>query len=221
MKISSETLNILKNFSTINSSLVVKTGNIIRTMSPAKNILAKFECPESFDNDFAVYDLNEFLGGLSLFKDPDFDFSNPSYLSIRSGRSKVKYFFSDPSVITAPPENDIVLPSIDVEFTLTEEILSSLLRAASVYQLPDLSLVGEEGDMNLVVRTKNNDTSNNFSVKVGETDKEFSFNFKVENLKILPGVYNVQVSTANISQFTHDKWNLSYLIALEPDSTFN
>jgi hypothetical protein len=95
-----------------------------------------------------------------------------------------------------------------------------LLRAASVYQLPDLSLVGDGTEINLVVRTKNNDTSNNFSVKVGNTDKNFSFNFKVENLKIMPGVYNVQVSTANISQFVHDKWNLSYLIALEPDSTF-
>jgi hypothetical protein len=221
MKISIETLNILKNFSNINSSLVVKRGNILRTISPAKNILAKFECPESFDNDFAVYDLNEFLGGLSLFKDPDFDFGNTSYLSIRSNKSRVRYFFSDPSVITAPPEKDIELPTIDVEFTLTEEVLSSLLRAASVYQLPDLSLVGENGSMNLVVRTKNNDTSNNFSVKVGETQNEFCFNFKVENLKIMPGVYNVQVSTANISQFTHDKWNLSYLIALEPDSTFN
>lgn len=221
MNISPETLTILKNFSNINSSLVVKQGNILRTISPAKNILAKFECPESFQNDFAVYDLNEFLGGLSLFKDPDFDFSQSSYLQIKNGKSKVKYFFSDPSVITAPPEKDIELPSIDVEFTLTEEVLSSLLRAASVYQLPDLSLVGENGDINLVVRTKNNDTSNNFLVKVGETSNEFCFNFKVENLKILPGVYTVQVSTANISRFTHDKWNLSYLIALEPDSTFN
>ena len=162
MNISPETLTILKNFSAINSSLVVKQGNILRTISPAKNILAKFECPESFQNDFAVYDLNEFLGGLSLFKDPDFDFSQSSYLQIKNGKSKVKYFFSDPSVITAPPEKDIELPSIDVEFTLTEEVLSSLLRAASVYQLPDLSLVGENGDINLVVRTKNNDTSNNF-----------------------------------------------------------
>lgn len=221
MKISVETLNILKNFSSINSSLVVKSGNVLRTISPAKNILAKFESPESFANDFAVYDLNEFLGGLSLFKDPDFDFSDPSYLQIKSGKSKVKYFFSDPSVITAPPEKDIELPSVDVEFTLTEEVLSSLLRASSVYQLPDLSLVGEDGDINLVVRTKNNDTSNNFSVKVGDTEDTFCFNFKVENLKIMPGVYNVQVSTANISQFVHDKWNLSYLIALEPDSTFN
>jgi hypothetical protein len=221
MNISPETLNILKNFSSINSSLVVKKGNILRTISPAKNILAKYECAETFGRDFALYDLNEFLGGLSLFKDPEFDFADEQYVTIKSGRSKVKYFFSDPSVITAPPEKDIELPSVDVEFTLSDSDLNSLLRASSVYQLPDLSLIGKDGEMSLVVRTKNNDTSNNYSVNVGKTDNEFVFNFKVENLKMLPGVYNVRISTANISLFTSEKWNLSYLIALEPDSTFN
>ncbi len=221
MNISPETLNILKNFSSINSSLVVKKGNVLRTISPAKNILAKYECTETFDKDFALYDLNEFLGGLSLFKDPEFDFAGEQYVTIKSGRSKVKYFFSDPSVITAPPEKDIELPSVDVEFTLSDSDLNSLLRASSVYQLPDLSLVGKDGEMSLVVRTKNNDTSNNYSVNVGQTDNEFAFNFKVENLKMLSGVYNVKISKANISLFTSEKWNLSYLIALEPDSTFN
>ena len=113
------------------------------------------------------------------------------------------------------------LPSVDVEFTLSDSDLTSLLRASSVYQLPDLSLIGKDGEMSLVVRTKNNDTSNNYSVNVGQTENEFVFNFKVENLKMLPGVYNVKISTANISLFTSEKWNLSYLIALEPDSTFN
>lgn len=221
MNISPETLNILKNFSSINSSLVVKEGNVLRTISPAKNILAKYECAETFGRDFALYDLNEFLGGLSLFKDPEFNFDDEQYVTIKSGRSKVKYFFSDPSVITAPPEKDIELPSVDVEFTLSDSDLTSLLRASSVYQLPDLSLIGKDGEMSLVVRTKNNDTSNNYSVNVGQTENEFVFNFKVENLKMLPGVYNVKISTANISLFTSEKWNLSYLIALEPDSTFN
>ena len=127
MKISIETLNILKNFSTINSSLVVKKGNVLRTISPAKNILANFTCPENFDNDFAVYDLNEFLGGLSLFKDPDFDFTDPSYLLIKSGGSKVKYFFSDPSVITEPPEKEIALPTIDVAVSYTHLTLPTIL----------------------------------------------------------------------------------------------
>ena len=220
MKISNETLNVLKNFSTINSSLVVKSGSVIRTVSPVKNILAEYTCTETFEQDFALYDLNEFLGGLTLFKDPEFVFDNASYLTIKSGRSKVKYFFSDPSLITSPSDKQIPMDGDNVEFELGEEVLSSLLKAANVYQLKDLSLISDEGEINLVVRNKDNDTSNSFSAKVGETDKEFVFNFKVENIKIIPDVYKVLVSSQNVSQFISSKYNLQYWIALEPDSTF-
>ena len=220
MKISNETLNVLKNFSTINSSLVVKAGSVIRTVSPVKNILAEYTCTESFEQNFALYDLNEFLGGLTLFKDPEFVFDNPSYLTIKSGRSKVKYFFSDPSLITSPSDKQIPMDGENVEFELGEEVLSSLLKAASVSQLKDLSLISDDGEINLVVRNKDNDTSNNFSAKVGETDKEFVFNFKIENIKIIPDVYKVLVSPQNVSQFISSKYNLQYWIALEPDSTF-
>lgn len=220
MKISSETLNVLKNFSTINSSLVVKAGSVIRTVSPVKNILAEYICTESFEQNFALYDLNEFLGGLTLFKDPEFVFDNASYLTIKSGRSKVKYFFSDPSLITSPSDKQIPMDGDNVEFELGEEVLSSLLKAANVYQLKDLSLISEDGEINLVVRNKDNDTSNSFSAKVGETDKEFVFNFKIENIKIIPDVYKVLVSPQNVSQFISSKYNLQYWIALEPDSTF-
>lgn len=220
MKISNETLNVLKNFSTINSSLVVKSGSVIRTVSPVKNILAEYTCTETFEQDFALYDLNEFLGGLILFKDAEFVFDNSSYLTIKSGRSKVKYFFSDPNLITSPSDKQIPMDGENVEFELGEEVLSSLLKAASVYQLKDLSLVSEDGEINLVVRNKDNDTSNSFSAKVGETDKDFVFNFKIENIKIIPDVYKVLVSPRNISQFISSKYNLQYWIALEPDSTF-
>jgi hypothetical protein len=219
MKISPETLNILKNFSNINHSIVVKEGNVLRTMSPVKNILAKFTASESFPKDFALYELNEFLSGLTLFKEPDFDFDNNSYLTIKSGRSKVKYFYSDASVITAPPVKDIELPSVDVEFELSDEVLASLLRASSVYQLPDLSLIGDGSELNLVVRDKDNQTSNNFNVKVGDTNKTFTFNFKMENLKIVPDLYKV-VACSTVALFTSSKYDLCYWIALEPDSTF-
>jgi hypothetical protein len=220
MKFSTETLNVLKNFSTINSSLVVKAGSVIRTVSPVKNILAEYTCTESFERNFALYDLNEFLGGLTLFKDPEFIFDNDSFVTIKNGRSKVKYFFSDPSLITSPSDKQIPMDGENVEFELSEEVLSSLLKAASVYQLKDLSLINEDGKINLVVRNKDNDTSNSFSAKVGETDKEFVFNFKIENIKIIPDVYKVLVSPRNISQFISSKYNLQYWIALEPDSTF-
>jgi len=223
MKISSDTLNILKNFSTINHSIVVKQGNSLRTISPMKNILATAEIEENFEKDFAIYDLNEFLSGLTLFKDAVYDFSSDSYLVIKSGNSRVKYFYSDPSVITAAPEKDIPLPSEDVVFTLTNDMNGSLLRASSVYQLPDLSLVSVDGNTQLVVRTKSNDTSNNYCIDVNplrQTSDNFSFNFKVENIKILPGDYEVTVSSKNIALFKHTSSNLKYWIALEPDSIF-
>ena len=220
MKLSDNTLTILKNFAGINNSILVKEGNRLRTISVAKNILAEADITEEFPRDFAIYDLNQFLNGLSLHQDPDLDFKEDSYLSIKEGRRRVKYFFADPNVITSPPEKEITLPSQDVCFQLDSTSLEKLIKAAQVYQLPDLSAIGEAGVIKLVVRDKKNDTSNEYAIVVGETDKEFSFNFKVENIKIIPGAYDVVVSSKLLSEFTNTKHNLKYYIALEPDSTF-
>ena len=220
MKLSEKTLTVLKNFAGINNSILVKQGTQLRTMSVAKNILAEAEIEEDFPRQFGVYDLNQFLNGLSLHQDPEMDFSEESYLTIREGRRKVKYFFADPQVIISPPDKQITLPSEDVHFELESSALDKLLKAAAVYQLPDLCVVGEAGVVRLVVRDKKNDTSNSYSVGVGETDKEFSFNFKVENIKIIPGSYDVVVSSKLLSEFTNSNYNLKYYIALEPDSTF-
>jgi hypothetical protein len=220
MKLSDNTLTILKNFAGINNSILVKEGNRLRTISVAKNILAEANINEEFPRDFAIYDLNQFLNGLSLHQDPDLDFKEESYLSIREGKRRVKYFFADPNVIIAPPEKEINLPSQDVCFQLDSTSLEKLVKAAAVYQLPDLSAVGEAGVIKLVVRDKKNDTSNEYAIVVGETDQEFTFNFKVENIKIIPGAYDVVVSSKLLSQFTNTRYNLTYYIALEPDSTF-
>ena len=220
MKLSDQTLNILKNFAGINNSILVKQGTQLRTISIAKNILAEAEIDEDFPRDFAVYDLNQFLNGLGLHQDPDLDFSPDSYISIKEGKRRVKYFYADPNVIVSPPDKEITLPSEDVQFQLDSSALEKLLKAAAVYQLPDLAAVGEAGVVKLVVRDKKNDTSNEFAVVVGETDKEFSFNFKVENIKIIPGAYDVVVSQKLLSKFTNTNCNLKYYIALEPDSTF-
>ena len=220
MKLSEKTLTVLKNFAGINNSILVKQGTQLRTMSVAKNILAEAEIEEDFPRQFGVYDLNQFLNGLSLHQDPEMDFSEESYLTIREGRRKVKYFFADPQVIISPPDKQITLPSEDVHFELESSALDKLLKAAAVYQLPDLCVVGEAGVVRLVVRDKKNDTSNSYSVGVGETDKEFSFNFKVENIKIIPGSYDVVVSSKLLSEFKNSTYNLKYYIALEPDSTF-
>ena len=220
MNLSDKTLTILKNFAGVNNSILVKKGNQLRTISVAKNILAEAEIEEDFPREFAIYDLNQFLNGLGLHQDPDLDFSPDSYLTIREGKRRVKYFYADPQVIISPPEKEITLPSEDVHFQLDSIALEKLLKAAAVYQLPDLSAVGEAGVVKLVVRDKKNDTSNEFAVVVGETDKQFSFNFKVENIKIIPGAYDVVVSSKLLSKFTNTQHDLKYFIALEPDSTF-
>lgn len=221
MKLSPETINILKNFASINQSILVKEGSKLRTISVMKNILAECDVSETFSRDFAIYDLNQFLNGLGLHQDPDIDFDNETHLIIREGKRRVKYFFADPEVIVVPPDKELELPTKDVCFQLEHSQLDKLIKASAVYQLPDLSAVGGAGVIRLVVRDKKNDTSNEYSIVVGETDKEFTFNFKVENIKIIPGSYDVVVSKKLLAQFTNSKYNLKYYIALEPDSTFD
>jgi hypothetical protein len=220
MKFSEKTITILKNFAGINNSILVKSGQKLKTISIARNILAEAEIPEQFPKDFAIYDLNQFLNGLNLHNDPEIDFAQESYLTIREGKRKVKYFYADPNVIVSPPDKAIDLPSDDVTFNLDSVTLEKLLKAASIYQLPDLSVIGKNGSIELVVRDKKNDTSNECSIIVGETDSEFSFNFKVENIKIIPGAYRVGISSRLLSEFINEQYNLKYYIALEPDSTF-
>ena len=220
MKLSDSTLSLLKNFSSINQSILFKEGSKLRTISVMKNILAEATINEEFARDFGIYDLNQFLNGLSLHQKPELDFANDGYVVIREGRSRSKYFFADPSVIVTPPDKEITLPSEDVCFELTTTVLEKLLKAAAVYQLPDISAVGEAGVVKLVVSDKKNDTSNAHEEVVGETDATFNFNFKVENIKILPGTYDVVVSQKLLYRFTSKNHDLTYYIALEPDSTF-
>ena len=220
MKLSDKTLSVLKNFSTINQSILFRQGSKLRTISVMKNILAEATVTEEIPKDFGIYDLNQFLNGLSLHQSPELDFVNEGHVVIKEGRMRSKYFFADPNVIITPPDKAIDLPSEDVSFELSTDQLDKLLKAAAIYQLPDLAVVGSSGVVKILVRDKKNDTSNDFSVTVGETDKEFSFNFKVENIKILPGTYDVSVSSKLLSRFTSKNQDLTYFIALEPDSTF-
>ena len=220
MKLSDKTLTLLKNFSSINQSILFKQGTSLRTISVMKNILAEATIEEDLPTDFGIYDLNQFLNGLGLHQNPDLDFENQGHVVIREGKSRTKYFFADPQVIVTPPDKEITLPSEDVSFELSTTQLDKLLKAAAIYQLPDLAVVGGDGVVKIVVRDKKNDTSNDFSIVVGETDSTFSFNFKVENIKILPGTYDVVVSQKLLSRFTCRDYDLKYFIALEPDSTF-
>ena len=220
MKLSDSTVNLLKNFSNINQSILFKKGNSLRTISVMKNILAEATINEELPKDFGIYDLNQFLNGLSLHNNPDLDFTNDNYVVIREGRSRSKYFFADPNVIVCPPDKSIELPTEDVSFELKTEQLDKLLKAAGIYQLPDLSAIGEDGVVKLVVRDKKNETSNDYAVVVGETEGKFVFNFKVENIKLIPGSYDVVVSQKLLSKFTCREHDLTYYIALEPDSSY-
>lgn len=220
MKLSDKTVTILKNFSTINQNILFKSGSHLRTISPMKNILAEVVIDEEIPREFGIYDLNQFLNALSLHPNAELDLSNNDYLVIKEGKSRSKYFFADPNVLIIPPEKSISLPSEDVCFVMDTKEIDKLRKASSVYQVPDLSVIGEAGVVKLVVRDKKNETSNVFSIIVGETNSEFCANFKVENLKILNGTYEVVISSKLLSRFTNTGCDLVYYVAMEPDSEF-
>jgi len=217
MKLSNDTREVLKNFSTINQNLLVKNGNVIGTMSAMKNIVSKATIPDTFNQEFAIYDLNEFLSALSLFKDPTLDFNDKAVkLNEEGGGSSLNYFFSDPSIVTAP-KTEITMPSVDVEFTFTQDTFNQILKASAVLGVPDVVLKGTAGgNIDLLVTDRKNDTSNDFSITVGENaPSDFTYFFKVENLKLLGGDYKVEVSSKGISHFSNVSKPVEYFIALE------
>jgi hypothetical protein len=220
IKLSKKTLEILKNFASINSNILVNPGNTITTISPVKNVLAEATVDEAFDVQFGVWDLNKFLGTISLFNDPEFEFHDKYVTISGSNGSSVKYFYCEPKLLTTPTKK-IQMPSSVVSFKLTQKNFTELQKAASVLQLPDIAVRSNDGRIELVALDKNDTTSNSYSVDVGETDVDFEFFFKVENLKLINGDYSVEITEKIVSKFTHETLNLSYWIALEPDSKYN
>jgi len=220
MKLSDATKEILKNFSEINPNLMITPGNQIKTISTMKNILATAGVEENFPQDIAIYDLSEFLGMLSLFSKPVFDFDEKLMTINEEGTStKSKYFFADPSILTTP-QKDVKMPDTEVEFTLTETDLTKVKKAASMLQLPDIAIKSLGTDIMMSAIDKKNDTANTYDVKVGETDKKFEFHFKTEHFKMLPGDYNVHISSKLISNFKHKTKSIQYWIALENTSKY-
>ena len=218
--LSKKTLDVLKNFSTINSSIVFRKGSTVRTISNAENILAKFTGEEVFPTDFAIYDLSQFLSGISLFNDPQLEFTSNDFVSIRGGRTSAKYYFSDPEItLKSAPEKNVNFPGADLQFTLSGEDLIALQKASAVYGLPDLTFQSEEGldTIKLILRDKENDTSNTYDLTVaGCSTGTYSLDLKIENIRLLPGDYTVKVSKHLISEWTNTDVDLTYYIALEP-----
>ena len=224
MKLSEHTTSVLKNFASINQNLVIKEGKTISTMSAMKNIVAKAEVDEDFPREIAIYDLNEFLAALSLFTNPVLDFSENYVMITEEGKTgnSLKYFYSDPSVVTTP-SSEITMPETEVNFSLDSSDLSKVQRAASVIGSPDLVLEKNGVGSYLTVKDKKNDTANNYSLDVDvEGQGDYNFYFKVENLKLMPLTYDVNVSSKNISHFKSQTSNaVEYWIALEPESSYS
>ena len=223
MKLSNNTISVLKNYATINQNLMIKGGKEITTMSAMKNIIARAEVEEDFPQEVAIYDLNEFLSCLSLFKIPNLEFNN-SYVMISEDEkptTKMKYFYSDPSVVTTP-EKMITMPSNEITFTLDSATLSDITKASAVISSADLVLENTNGTPSLTVKDKKNDTANSYSRGVDtQGEGKFSFFFKVENLKLMDGKYTVQVSSKNISHMKNESTPIEYWIALEPESKYS
>ncbi len=221
-KISKETLGILKNFASINSNILVKSGNVLTTISPVKNVMAKATVNETFSSEFGIWDLNKFLGTVSLFESPEFEFDEKN-VRISNGSSEVVYYYSEPKLLTVPSK-EITMPEGVLTFTLKQTDLNELQKASSIMQLSDMVVRSDGDKVQIAVLDKKDTTSNIYSLEVGDLphgDHNFEFYFKVENLKMIPGDYDVIISEKNISQLNNTKDNIVYWIALETDSYYN
>lgn len=219
MNLSKETLGLIRNFSTINGSLMLKEGNVLSTISEGKNVMAQATIAESFPCDFGIYDLGEFLGVVSIFSNATLDFSDKVVSISDGGASKIKYFAAGEGIVKAAPST-IKFPTPDVTFTLTSDQFEMIRKTSSVLKAGDVSIVGDGSVLQVIVSDKKNATSNAYTVDLGETDFTFKANLKVENLKMLPGDYAVEISSKKISRFRNTSSDLVYYIAVEADSEF-
>ena len=211
---------MLKNFSDINMSIEIKKGNLLRTVSVQKNILAQAELEDEFPQDFAIYELNRFLGAVSLFDNPEFQFNGKS-ANIGTSKHSVDYVYCDPSMIVTPPENNITFPDPEVKFTLSQDALSQIIKASNVLGTPEISVECESGNISVKALDVNNDSTDTFKVELEEkSEHKFRFVFKTDNMKMIPGNYDVEISSKGISHFSLQGQKLQYWIATESSSTF-
>ena len=217
MKIDTNTLNVMKNFAKINPSIVVQEGNVLKTISPNKTIMAKAKVKTDFNQRFAIYNLDRFISIVSTFTDPEFKFGDKS-VDISDGNQKTHYVYADENSVTKAPDREINLPSIDVTFRLTNENLKDVEKAAGILALPEIVVMGDGSNLFLQAADSKNPSGDVYSIQIGETDKAFKAIFKAENIKIIPGDYDVSISSKGISHFVRDE--VEYYIAVEQTSTF-
>ena len=217
MKIDTNTVNVLKNFAKINPSILVQEGNVIKTISPGKTIMAKATVPTNFERKFAIYNLDRFLSAVSLFTNPELSFDDQA-VTIKEDQRVTKYMYADEATVSKAPEKEINLPSVDVSFKLTNVALKEVEKALGVLGLPEIVVSGVDGKILLQAADTKNPSGDVYSVEVGTTDKAFKAVFKSENIKILPGDYEVNICSRGISHFKGT--DVEYWIAVEQHSTF-
>lgn len=215
MKLEAKTVQVLKNFSTINPSMLFKPGNVLATVSPTRSVLAKARIGQQFEKQFAIYDLSRFLSVMSLFENPDIELNEQS-ATIRSNDRELDYRYADPSTIIAPPDKDLNLPSDDVSFTLTAANLADIQKALSALGMPEIAVVGDRKKMWLQVTDSKNSQGDSYKITLGTTTKKFKLVFKAENLKLIPQDYNVRITSKGISHFKGSSVvDVDYWITLE------
>lgn len=216
--ISQKTMAVLKNFATINSSILIREGNVLKTISVGENSIAQYTCEETFPETFGIYELNRFLSGLSLFDSPVLEFDNKEYVTIKAKGKSARYYFSSPEItLKAAPDRELKFPGADMEFTITQEDISTLQKAWNVYEIPDLKFQSIGGSVVLSLVDKENQTSNVFSLELpGDNTGEYEVFMKMENIRLLPGNYSVKISKHLITEWKHSNLDLTYYIALEP-----
>ena len=219
MKIDNDTVSVLKSFAKINQSMVFQEGNVLKTISPSKTIMAKATVPTKFGRRFAVYSLDEFLANISLYKDPEMDFTEKQ-VNFTDGKRKGHYLYTNEDNVTKAPDKEIKLPTADVSVTLKNEDLVEVEKAAGVLSLPEIAVVGDGKNVSLVALDSKNPTCNEFDIVIGQSDKIFKAIFKAENIKIIPGEYEVTISSKGISHFVGKDIDVEYFIAVESNSQF-
>ena len=217
--LSQETKAVLENYATINGSILIREGSQLKTINVGENLISQYDCTEMFPQTFAIYYLNQFLLGLSLFQDPILEFNNAEYLTIRGGGRSAKYYFSDPEItLKTAPDRNVNFPGADIEFSISGDQLKSLRRAANVYGIPDLVFKSSGGGtVTLNLCDRENETSNVYSQEIfGDNTGEYELVMKMENVNLVAGNYNVKISSKLITEWKHDTLPLIYYIALEP-----
>lgn len=215
MKLSDDLLNVMKNFSSINSSILLKKGNVQKSISPDKAVLVEAEFADDIPSDFGIYDLNQFLGNITTLNNPDITF-NKNHVVMTDGESKLLYMSCSPTLIISPPDKELSMKNIDVSFTLSNKLLQKMLKLASMNSFVNLSIIGKEGKLSVLVSDRNNDTSNYVMTELSDyIGKDFDVSFKIDNLKLIPDDYDVEVMVAGFAKFTSKNRKMKYFVALE------